>query len=193
MNDNFSSPEFVRLVQNNDTKALESLVREYTAHLFKGATGLGFSHDEASELIQNVWSSFFSVASNFKGNSHIRTFLFGILYNKAKEYKREFIKMNKHDDLDTIFDEHFDENGDWKNHIASPERFLQAVQTMDIIEKCIENLPLNQKMAFCLKEVDGHGSVDICNILEVSVTNLGVLLFRAKNRLRECIEAKSGN
>jgi DNA-directed RNA polymerase specialized sigma24 family protein len=45
-------------------------------------------------------------------------------------------------------------------------------------------------MAFFLKEVEGHVSEEICNILEVSNTNLGVLLFRAKNKLRECIERK---
>ncbi len=49
---------------------------------------------------------------------------------------------------------------------------------------------VNQRMAFFLKEVEGHVSEEICNILEVSNTNLGVLLFRAKNKLRECIERK---
>ncbi|PIP95766.1 MAG: RNA polymerase subunit sigma, partial [Bdellovibrio sp. CG22_combo_CG10-13_8_21_14_all_39_27] len=31
---------------------------------------------------------------------------------------------------------------------------------------------------------------DICKILDVTTTNLGVLLYRAKNRLRECVETK---
>jgi RNA polymerase sigma-70 factor (ECF subfamily) len=45
-------------------------------------------------------------------------------------------------------------------------------------------------MAFWLREVDDAPSEEICNALEVSATNLGVLMFRARNRLRECLESK---
>ncbi len=45
-------------------------------------------------------------------------------------------------------------------------------------------------MAFILREVQEFESKEICKILEVTVTNLGVLLYRARNRLRECLEAK---
>lgn len=33
---------------------------------------------------------------------------------------------------------------------------------------------------------------EVCKILEVSNTNLGVMLFRLRNRVRECLEAKWG-
>ena len=45
-------------------------------------------------------------------------------------------------------------------------------------------------MAFVLREVEGLSSEEICKILEVSSTNLGVMLFRLRNRVRECLEAK---
>lgn len=55
----------------------------------------------------------------------------------------------------------------------------------------LELLPMAQKMAFNLKEVEEEKTQEVCNILEVSATNLGVLLFRARNQLRECLEGKS--
>ncbi|WP_419168247.1 sigma-70 family RNA polymerase sigma factor [Halobacteriovorax sp.] len=186
----FASPNFIKKLIGLDHDAIEQVVREYTEHLFKGSLGLGFSEHEATELVQNVWGTFFDVLPNFKANSHIRTFLFGILYNKAKELKREKAKLSKHEPIDGIMEERFDENGSWRNHIVDPERFMAASQTLEIIEKCLDKLPLTQKMAFCLKEIDDHGTSDICKILEVTTTNLGVLLYRAKNRLRECIETK---
>lgn len=186
----FSTSEFVTKLIAQDHQAIEQVVKAYTEHLFKGSLGLGFNEVEASELVQNVWTTFFDVLPNFKAKSHIRTFLFGILYNKAKEFKREFAKTSQHEVIDDIMENHFDENGAWKNHVVDPERFMVATQTMDIIEKCIEELPLNQKMAFSLREIDDHGTNDICKILDVTTTNLGVLLFRARNRLRECIESK---
>ncbi len=42
----------------------------------------------------------------------------------------------------------------------------------------------------CLGEVEGLDTDEICKILEVTRTNLGVLLYRARNRLRECLESK---
>lgn len=186
----FASPEFVQRLVSQDHLAIEQVVRTYTEHLFKGSLGLGFSEEEATELVQNVWGTFFDVLPNFKSNSHIRTFLFGILYNKAKEFKREKAKVNRHEPIDQVMEERFDDNGGWKSHIADPERFMVACQTLEIIEKCLEGLPLTQKMAFCLREIDDHGTKDICKILDVTTTNLGVLLYRAKNRLRECIETK---
>jgi len=74
-----------------------------------------------------------------------------------------------------------------------PERFMQATQAMETIDDCLKHLPIAQRMAFCMREIDEHGTSDICKILEVSTTNLGVMLFRAKARLRECIERKAEN
>lgn len=45
-------------------------------------------------------------------------------------------------------------------------------------------------MAFVLREIEGLDTDEICKILDVSRTNLGVVFFRARNRLRECLEEK---
>jgi RNA polymerase sigma-70 factor (ECF subfamily) len=67
---------------------------------------------------------------------------------------------------------------------------LSRKQTRTAIEDCLEGLSSNQKEAFLLREVEGEDSASICNILDVSITNLGVLLFRAKEKLRQCLEGK---
>jgi len=50
--------------------------------------------------------------------------------------------------------------------------------------------PTDEIEAFVLREVEGLVSEEICKILSVTRTNLGVLIFRARNRLRECLEAQ---
>ena len=58
------------------------------------------------------------------------------------------------------------------------------------IDGCLDRVPTNQRMAFVLREIEGMDTEEICKILEVTRTNLGVLLFRVRNRLRECLGAK---
>lgn len=188
----FASMEFLTLVKSRDSSAIEKLVHSYTEPLYKGALGLGFDASTAEELVQNVWTTFFDVAPGFQGRSHVRTFIFGILYNKASELRREHKRFDNSDDpIEDTINARFAPEGHWAKPPIDPENFLMATETMVLIQKCIDSLPLTQRMAFCLKEIDDHGSHDICNILGVTVTNLGVLLYRARNRLRECIEGKS--
>ena len=172
-------------------RSVEVLVHEYTEALLKGALSLGFPIDEAKDLIQSVWLTYMEVRQNFEGRSHIRTFLFGILYNKAKEKRRHEQKLVPDEKIEELVNSYFDEKGRWQKPPTDPERFLQASQTMALIEECIDKLPLTQRMAFCMREIDDHGSDDICKVMNLSVTNLGVILFRAKARLRECIERKA--
>lgn len=185
------SESFLALIRNQDSGAIEFLVRQYTGPLFKGALGLGFEPVRAEELVQSVWVTFFEVAPKFQGRSQIKTFIFGILFNKASEARREKKRSDSNDPIETVVESRFAQDGHWVTPPLDPLRFLEASETMALIQKCIDALPLTQRMAFCLKEIDDHGTSDICNILGVTATNLGVLLFRSRNRLRECIEGKA--
>jgi len=169
----------------------EPLVHEYTEVLLKGALSLGFPVDEAKDLVQSVWLTYFSKPSNFEGRSHIRTFLFGILYNKAREGRRKDRRLVTDEHIEQLVDSHFNEKGRWSAPPIDPEQFLQASQTMELIEDCLNCLPLKHRMAFCLREIEEEATSTICKILEVTTTNLGVMLFRAKARLRECLEQKA--
>lgn len=191
LNRDFNDPGFLETVKRGDKGALEELVHAYTEQLFRGALGLGFAEDVARDLVQNVWVAFLNSVPRFEGRSHIRTFLFGILYNKASEMRRETTKFAATDPIDDILDKRFSDKGTWINPPVDPETFVATTQMGAFIKDCIDNLPLSQRMAFCLREIDDHGTSDICKILDVSTTNLGVLLYRARNRLRECIERKS--
>jgi RNA polymerase sigma-70 factor (ECF subfamily) len=46
-------------------------------------------------------------------------------------------------------------------------------------------------MAFVLREVEELDSNEICRTMEISRSNLGVLLYRGRNLLRECLEKRN--
>ncbi len=184
-------PEFTQKLKNGDKDAMSKIVHDYSSHLFKAALGLGFDENESKELTQKTMVKFVEVVHKFEGRSHIRTFLFGIFYNHVHEARRSFKKAQSHDPIDEVAESMFDERGNWQKdaRVSSPEKFLEACQTMDIIELCLDKLPIRQKMAFTLKFVDSAETSEICNLLTVSDTNLRQLLFRAKSRLRLCVES----
>ena len=70
------------------------------------------------------------------------------------------------------------------------KRLMLSKEIGELIRGCMEGLPVNQREAFVLREVEDLDTSEICKILAVSVTNFGVLMHRARARLRECLEAK---
>jgi RNA polymerase sigma-70 factor (ECF subfamily) len=188
---NFSSKEFLNQLRDKEHNAFNSLVNAYSEQLYRTSLGLGFNRNDSRELTQIVWTTLYEIISEFKGKSHIRTFIFGILYNKASEFRREQKKFFGPEVVDDIMNERFDHKGNWVKPPIDPEKFLLGAESNKIIEKCLDSLPLKLKMAFALKEIEGKKNSEICELLNLSYSNLGVIIYRAKNRLRECIEGKA--
>lgn len=185
-----TTPEILAAFRSQNWNALEGLVKQYTEMLLKGALSLGFKEQQADDLVQSVWTTFFEVIHTFEGRSQVKTFLFGILINKSRELRRENKKNDSHDPIDEVMEDRFSQQGSWAKPPIAPDRFVESMQSLQVIQDCIEHLPVNQRAAFCFREVEDLEMPEICKILDVTNTNLGVLLYRAKNRLRECIERK---
>ena len=78
----------------------------------------------------------------------------------------------------------------WMGPPLSVDAEVYAAEVRQGIDGCLDRVPTNQRMAFNLREIEGMDTEEICKILEVTRTNLGVLLHRVRNRLRECLEAR---
>ncbi len=179
---NLSSPQFLKSLKNRDHETVSYLVNLYHDALFRGAIKQGLAADQAEVVVQNTWGSFFESIENFEGRSHIRTYLFGIMYNKAKETFRENKKYTADYD-ESKLSNLFADDGHYKVPV-SPHSWLDSKETAEILSIEINKLPENQRMAFILKEIEGEKTEDICKILNITSTNLGVLIYRAKNNLR---------
>ncbi len=151
---------------------------------------MGFSPDEAQDLAQSVFLALMESIGRFQGRSHIRTFIFGIFYNKVSEHLREKQKVEGNDPIDEVMESRFDNKGRWRQPPADIEQGVFDREVRGMIQECLENVPRGQRIAFYLREVEELTTPEICKKLAISGTNLGVLLYRARNRLRECLEKK---
>ncbi len=186
---NFSDAGFLDRVRNKDEQALTAIVKAYGKQIFRAALGAGLREDEAEEVVQETFTAFIQNVDRFEGRSHIRTWLFGILYNKISESRRKRKKAEANDPIDDVMESRFDSAGSWIRPPRDVEKIFSDGELREAIGECLENLSDKQKSAFLLREVEGFPSSEIRHILKVTGSNLGVLLFRARNGLRECLES----
>ncbi len=171
-------------------EAVAAVVREHAGFLLRAARGLGLPQADAEELVQDSFAAFLQALPRFEGRSTARTFLYGILFRKALELRRKQRRELATDPVDAVFDGRFGAWGHWSRPPAGPEREAEAKEVERLLAECLDGLSPQQRAAFVLKEVEQEPSEAVRNVLEVGDTHLRVLLFRARNKLRECLEKK---
>ncbi|MBW1982170.1 MAG: sigma-70 family RNA polymerase sigma factor [Deltaproteobacteria bacterium] len=149
----------------------------------------------AEDMVQETLLAAFRGRETFKGHSTLRTWLFGILKHKIVDHIRKASRELSVDHTESkVFhgNEPFDERGGWRQGPAKwatdPGLLFRQREFWGVLQECLTELPLRQHQAFTLRELDGLSIAEICKILGVSTTNGGVLLHRARLRLRECLE-----
>ncbi len=183
-------PDFAARVRRGDPEAIQLVVRLYLGQIFRAALGAGLDAQCAEDVAQSTFTTFIETAQRFEGRSHVRTWLFGILYKKVAEARRAAGRDLQTDDIDQVVEQRFKTGGGWMQPPRPIDEQLYDTEVRQGIEECLEAVPSQQRMAFILREVQGLATEEICKILEVTRTNFRVLLYRARNRLRECLEAK---
>ncbi|MEX2049296.1 MAG: sigma-70 family RNA polymerase sigma factor [Gemmatimonadota bacterium] len=184
------SAERVAAIRRGDRTAIDAAVRECLPGLLRTAMAAGLTRDRAEDAVQGSLLVFVQRAPEFDGRARVCTWLHGILLRKVWEERRGARRDAQKDDIDDVVERRFDADGTWVRPPRGPEEALARGELRRELASCLETLPERQRVAFTLREVEGFTTAEVCNILDVSANNLGVLLFRARNRLRECLEAK---
>ncbi|MFC4420052.1 sigma-70 family RNA polymerase sigma factor [Cupriavidus pampae] len=137
----------------------------------------------------------------FAGQSALRTYLVGILKHKIVDLlrsgKREVrIALSANEDGeaqsdDDAFDALFTRNGHYQNPPSDwgdPDRTFERREFFEILQICVDKLPAKAGRIFMMREWLELETEEICQDLKISATNAWVLLYRARMRLRECLE-----
>jgi len=182
--------ETLRLLMTRNTEFLGSLFTEVNPYLIRVCIANGIYEENADEVIHSTWETFFANLEKFEGRSQLRTFICGILFNKIREFRRDQKKTVYEDDSEKIMNHAFTPEGWWKTEPPNPQKLIELREASDFIQECLEGLSEQQKAAFVMREVEEENSDTICNLLGVNVSHLRVLLFRAKDKLRKCLEGR---
>ena len=117
-----------------------------------------------------------------------------IVSNAAKtRVRRENRSLSLDDGWQSEPSDKFDNTGHRYDDVlpwdeATPEALLANEQLQSIIDQAFQNLPAMQRAALTLYDLEGVKMDEICNILDVSSSNIRVLLHRARTTLHHSIE-----
>ena len=128
-------------IRGQDPEALTTVVDAYLEQILRAARGAGLNRQQAEEVTQDTYTTFIETASRFEGRSHVRTWVFGILYRKIQEARRGFAKARRMDDIDEVFESRFDERSSWSRPPRGPEDELFAEEARGEIGDCLRAVP----------------------------------------------------
>src|SRR3954465_9400609 len=167
-----------------DEDACAELVSEHQRMVYQLSLNLLNDHNEALDLSQEVFLRVFRTIQNFRGHSALRTWIFRIVVNQARNRQRWW--RRRHRAQQVSLDEHIRDHGDPPAHHngASPDRVFGQKLLAGQISAALDHLPFDQKTALVLREIDGLSYEEIGFSLGVAVGTVKSRLARARESLR---------
>ncbi len=175
-------PELVRRIHAGDRSAFATLVRRHGGALLRFARVFVRDEAVAEEVVQDTWMAVLEGLDDFEARAvrEGRSVPFSAL-------------AGREDDESPLDPERFDAGGMWRDPPVgwtdeTPERLALEAETRAVMEAAVQALPPAQRAVLVLRDEDGLETAEICNLLDLTVTNQRVLLHRARTRVRQALE-----
>ncbi len=155
---------------------------------------------QAEDAVQEALLAAFANARNFAGRAALKTWVFAILKNKIVDSLRQrnrtinISALSAADEsLDQAFEAQFKANAHWNpgarpSNWGDPEETLRQQAFWTVFEACLEHLPENTARVFMMREFLEFETPEVCQELSITTSNCNVILHRARNGLRRCLE-----
>lgn len=171
-------------------------VDQYGDYLYRYAYMQLRDQQWAEDIVQETLLAALQAQNKFSGKSTEKTWLTGILRHKIFDYLRKKYREQAHlqmpEQTDTVaVDFYFDNHDHWEpkpKSWANPRASLEEKDFWHQFSKCAEKLPDRVSQAFNARLIDETPYEELCKILNISSTHLGVMLHRARLQMRQCLE-----
>ena len=166
----------------------EKLYHEFQKLVYNVALNYIQNTEDAEEVTQDVFVKVYNSLGNFNQKSSYKTWIYRITINQCLDFlkqknsqKRFFIfgkkSQNEQEYLNTSTFEH-------------PGILMEQQEDAKILFEIINTLTENQRTAFLLSKLDGVSNTEIAEIMQLSISSVESLIFRAKNNLKEKLADK---
>lgn len=173
------------LLHLNDFKGIYD---QYNLMVYNVALHYLQNVEDAEEITQDVFVQVHGALAQFKNDSTLKTWIYRITINKCLDFikhknsKKRFFIFGKKANTDVGFQKVSD--------FEHPGILLENKENAQQLFAVINQLPENQKTAFMLAKLDGLSNPEIADVMQLSISAVESLVFRAKSALREKLSEK---
>lgn len=168
-------------------------ISSYSDYLFNYTITRVNDREIAKDLVQDTFVAALKSMKNFKGEASERTWLISILKRKIIDHYRKINSKKGKAEVRMTYT--YDETeGDWlEERVADPfdktaQDTIENAELGDAIYRCISKLPNKQAQVFKMKTILNYETEAICNELNITASNLWVIIHRARTALAECMQ-----
>lgn len=170
--------------------------------LYRYAMARVGDHHACQDLVQETLVVAIRKIADFEARSSLRTWLVGILRHKILDHFREEARRREakgeqcgEASWAAVDGDLFTRRGAWR---LDPNAGLEAVEgdpgrrdaVIAALRACIERLPDRLRRLVVMREIDDRPPDEICRTEGIARGSLSVLLYRARQSLRACVQRK---
>ncbi len=161
----------------------ESLYAQYHVLVYNVALNYVQNCEDAEEITQDVFVQIYKSMHQFEEKAALKTWIYRITINKCLD----FIKHKKSKKRFFVFGKRSQNENEILNitDFEHPGILLENKENAQILFEAINQLTDNQRTAFILSKIDGQSNPEIAAVMELSISSVESLLFRAKTTLKE--------
>jgi RNA polymerase sigma factor (sigma-70 family) len=183
--DTISEIELINRIIKGENELFEILIRRNNPYLYKLGMSYGYKHEDVEDLMQEAFIAAYLNLEKFEARSSFKTWVTRIMlnqcYQKAQKLSFKFEKAN--DILNEKTTPMFESNQSMDTY-----RSVLNNELSNVIVGALTSIPLEYRMVFSLRELNGMSTAETAETLDISETNVKVRLNRAKQMLREKVE-----
>jgi len=169
--------QLLKEIAKGDSKSFESLLKKYKNKVFGLCKKMVHDKHISEELCQDVWIQVIKFADSFQGDnalSWIMVITRNICLNYLKKQSRWY-ELSPEDETNI------------PDQSASIDELLMKETELDKLKGCIDKLPEKQRVAVSIVFTEELSHSEIAKLMDLSVSNIKVVLFRAREGLINCM------
>jgi len=178
-------------LRRGEEAAYETLILRYQKPVFNLVCRLVDDSTEAADVVQEVFLKVFRKVASFRGDSSLKTWLYRIAVNEARNQRRWF---GRHRRREVALDPSPGESqgyGDWIEDTGrSPFQLTLDHETQAMIEEALKAVNPTFRAALVLREIEGLGYEEIAEILEISLGTVKSRILRGREALRKSLSVR---
>ncbi|SHH25983.1 sigma-70 family RNA polymerase sigma factor [Winogradskyella jejuensis] len=169
-------------------------IKLYSDYLFNYTITRVSEREIAQDLVQETFLAGLKSMANFKGEASERTWLIAILKRKIIDHYRKINSNKGKAEVRMAYNSDAETEGDWlEERVADPfdktaEDTIENTELGVAIHNCLGKLPEKQAKVFKMKTLLNYETEAICNELDITASNLWVIIHRARTAMASCME-----